>query len=499
MGHKRYAAASFFILLLAFTGAYGGGFTFDGIGVKAQGMGGAFRAVADDWSAAYYNPAGYGWIQDNMLSGNVAFFHNRYYVTPEFKWGGEFASGYYNDVRIPNKHAIQNVPQVAALIRLPVANKDMTFGFSIIQSFDQNINWTTVYGFDGTEIYGLRELQPRQFYNNLDVVDFQLTAARTFLEEDNLSIGIGFGLRRVDLDFSNMVLRRNPLLDSPDFASYVERPYERIPEWYENNGYGYGICYRIGLLYALNDKIKVGLTYSGKSSVTVDGNGTSEFYMGDDASLLSNNTLWTEVTEQYHFFAGETFTNTYDFKADVDVPAVFGGGISYQFNERLLLAADFEYVLWSQFKGFEFIQSNYAGIYDDARFNDFSYLNDSLQRRDVTYPVEWDDALKLMAGANYQVNGFTQARVGFTIDQSPASEMTLTPHFMDLGDKYTVSGGLSFDINVWRVEIAGSYTHQPDLTIGELDEVNGDDLIDNFPGLYEANTFQTVLGFTYRF
>ncbi len=499
MGHKRYAAASFLILLLALSSAHSGGFTFDGIGVKAQGMGGAFRAVADDWSAAYYNPAGYGWIQDNMLSGNLALFHNRYYVTPEFKWGGQFASGYYNDIRLPNSHAIHNVPQVAALIRLPVANDEMVFGFSIIQSFDQNLDWTTVFGFHDIEMYGMRDIGPRQFYNNFDVVDAQLTAARTFLDDDKLSVGLGIGLRRVDLKFSNLVLRRNPLLDNPDFGSYVERPYERVPQWYENDGNGYGFCYRLGLMYAINEKTKVGLTYSGKSTITVDGSGTSVFFMGDNASLLSNNTLWTEVTEQYHFFAGENFTNMYDFKADVDVPAVFGGGISYQFNERLLLAADFEYVLWSQFKGFEFKSSNYSGVYDDFRFANFTYLNDSLMRRDISYPVKWDDAMKFMAGANYQVNGYTQARVGFAYDQSPISEMTLTPHFVDLGNKITFSAGLSFDIEVWRVEIAGTYTHHPDLTVGELDEVNGDDLIDNFPGLYEANTFQTVLGFTYRF
>src|SRR5919108_4539707 len=32
--------------------------TFGGIGTRAEGMGGAFVAVADDASAAYWNPAG---------------------------------------------------------------------------------------------------------------------------------------------------------------------------------------------------------------------------------------------------------------------------------------------------------------------------------------------------------------------------------------------------------------------------------------------------------
>lgn len=35
--------------------------TFGGVGERAQGMGGAFVAVADDASAIYWNPAGLGW------------------------------------------------------------------------------------------------------------------------------------------------------------------------------------------------------------------------------------------------------------------------------------------------------------------------------------------------------------------------------------------------------------------------------------------------------
>ena len=64
MGVIRYLAFCLGLLALILPSAFGGGFAYDGLGVKARGMGGAFRAVADDWSAAYYNPAGYYRIQD---------------------------------------------------------------------------------------------------------------------------------------------------------------------------------------------------------------------------------------------------------------------------------------------------------------------------------------------------------------------------------------------------------------------------------------------------
>jgi long-subunit fatty acid transport protein len=81
MGALRFFLLLSLIMILASANLYGSGFSFEGIGVKASGMGGAFRAIADDWSAAYYNPAGYYQIQDNQLSVNTAFFHNRYWIT----------------------------------------------------------------------------------------------------------------------------------------------------------------------------------------------------------------------------------------------------------------------------------------------------------------------------------------------------------------------------------------------------------------------------------
>ncbi len=285
MGFKRYAAVTLISILLLLPSAFGGGFMYDGLGVKARGMGGAFRAIADDWSAAYYNPAGYSRIQDNMLAGDLAIFHNRYSYTPEIRWGDTYSSGYYNGQEIPNQHYVNNVPQGAILSRLPVWGETV-FGFSIMQVFDQNQNWVEVFGFDGIEAYGVRDLPVRQIGNNLDVVAFQLTAARVF-KDDQLSVGIGLSVLRADLLYSNIILRNNPLLDFPDAATFVDRPFEKIPQWYENDGTGWGFGYKLGLLYSPTEKIDLGLTFTGKSSITIKGDFGSIFYMGDNPDIAS--------------------------------------------------------------------------------------------------------------------------------------------------------------------------------------------------------------------
>jgi hypothetical protein len=140
MGIFRFFALTLLLSMLLVPNIFGNGFAYEGIGVKATGMGGAFRAVADDWSAAYYNPAGYARINDNILSANLASFHNRYWIKPNVLWGDEYESGFYNGLDVPNNHAILNVPQVGAVARFPIWN-EMVLGFSIIQLYDQNQKW----------------------------------------------------------------------------------------------------------------------------------------------------------------------------------------------------------------------------------------------------------------------------------------------------------------------------------------------------------------------
>ena len=84
-------------------------------------------------------------------------------------------------------------------------------------------------------------------------------------------------------------------------------------------------------------------------------------------------------------------------------------------------------------------------------------------------------------------------------DQSPARKTTqFTPNFVDTGDKYNLSGGFMFHINEWDIGLATSITSYPDLTVTEIDS-DGDGIDDTIPGFYQADYYETVLSFIYRF
>lgn len=490
MGVLRLMAFCLMLIVLILPSAFGSGFTYDGLGVKARGMGGAFRALADDWSAAYYNPAGYNLIPDNQLAGNLAIFENRYTAITDITWDG-YESGFFNGVELYNKHEALNVPQGAVLARLPlpVLGEIMT-GFSIMQIFDQNQSWEM---FANIPVYSTAAISPKQFYNNLDVVAFQVTAAKGF-NEDKLSLGVGLSLLRGDLVYNGLIMHDNPYAyeDDPTLSQIADRPYDKIPEWYSNDGRGWGFGYRVGMLYKYNENLSFGAVFSGQTNIDISGESEFRYYLGSNPSLAEN---YFDTTEERYFLEGNVTDIEADFETTLKTPMTIGAGIAYTMLEnRLTLALDGEYIMWSQFDGFEFTYTNYVGLPRAT----LTRAND-LMTGDITVPIDWDDAGRMMVGADYKVNDFANLRAGFSVDQTALKEQTFIPQFIDLNTKYSYSVGFGVEIGFWHLDFATTYTHHKDLDVPNMSDVNGDGLMDNISAYYKADNYQTVLGISHRF
>ncbi|RME26598.1 MAG: hypothetical protein D6800_06210, partial [Candidatus Zixiibacteriota bacterium] len=252
--------------VLLLTGlASAGGFQITGVGAEARGMSGAFRAIADDWTAAYYNPAGYAYIQDNYLGSNVAFVHYRNELEPHYYAPGGFDQpyswGHYNNRNIFNFHRILDNPSAGLVIRTPFWGETV-FGLSAYQTFDYNATWRL---FDVPASYDRSaQLRDEQYKNDFDVAAFQLTAGREFIP-DKLAIGVGLQLLRADLLFRDLTLRQNPL-PSP----YSDRNWDKIIELTSNEGYGWGFGARAGVLWRPTEKLHVGIVGAVPFNITID-------------------------------------------------------------------------------------------------------------------------------------------------------------------------------------------------------------------------------------
>jgi long-chain fatty acid transport protein len=495
MGFIRLTVSVILAFALLTPGLFASGFEVTGVGLKARGMGGAFRAIANDWTAAYYNPAGYAFVYDNQLGANLGLMHLRDELVPSYRLGGVYDAGFFNDRTIYNHNEIYTMPSGGFLVRLPFWGETV-FGLSAYQPFDYSINWTlyrtpVAYN-DSTSTY----LPSSQYKNNLDVVAFQLTAAREFME-DKLAIGIGLQVLRGDLLFNNLYLRTNPL-DSTSYPDVLsDRPYDKIPEFTNNNGNGWGFGLKAGMLLKVNDKLNVGLAFSLPFDMTLKGTTEFHFIMPKNGDLITDRdtTGYQPGNIGYLFALGNPVDFMADYETKLKLPPSISGGIAYQVNEKLRVALDAEYTFWSRFDGFDFTYSGFGKLpleNMEVVTNFFTY--------NLANPVDWNNAGKVMVGAQYAYNTNLTFLGGISADQTPSKDgIGFMPQFVDTGDKYGFNAGVLFHIERWEVGLVTSYYLFPDLTIGSANDINQDDTADQFPGEYKAATYETILAFNYWF
>ncbi len=479
------------LMLFACGGSYvhASGFENTGLGTTARGMGGAFRAIADDWSAAYYNPAGLAYVVDNQLGGNLALIHFRNEITPHYLAtdhnGNQYGWGIVNDQKIYNFHRILNNPSAGMVFRLPVWGETV-FGLSVYQPFDQSLRWRLFnLGSAGMRSYNwaadTSSLIPGQDHLvDLDVVAFQVSAAKTFMEE-KLAIGVGLQLLRGDLWYTDLALRENPRE-----APVSNRPRDHIPEYVDSQGKGWGFGLRGGVQYKLNEKIKLAASFYLPSSITLKGTTAYTFILPRAAYVVVDANSADEL-----FVSGAIVKQASNFESKLKLPSSISFGVAYQATEKLTAELDAEYTFWSQYKGLAFAFTEFSST---PRFEQAFFQSN------LASPVEWDNAGKVALGLRYLLHPKLTLLAGGSVDQSPARNCTIfTPQFMDLGTKKSFNGGAVFHINQWDLGIVTSYFSYPDVNLKGLIDFNGDNTYDNFPGVYKASTYETVLSIGYRF
>jgi len=490
MGIVKFSVTILIIFALLSPGLSAGGFQNSGIGTQAMGMAGAFRAIANDWTAAYYNPAGYANIKDNQLGATLGLVHLRNELIPNYLFGDQYESGMFNDQTNYNKHEILSNPSTGFVARLPIWGETV-MGISAYQPFDYNITWN-LYDFPLAYNDSLT-LPESQYSNNIDVVAFQLTLARKFMEE-KMSLGVGLQVLRADLRYTDLIFRDN-LFDGESSV----RPFDKITELNHNDGNGYGFGLNMGMLLQVNEKLNFGLTASLPFDITISGDAKLEYFMPKIRTLINNppSSEYDAGTARYLFASGANVTDYADFETKLKLPPTIGFGLAYQVTENLTVALDAEYVFWSKYKGLDFTFSNHHGLIGSA--DTIAYVTDYLTS-DYSKPVDWDNAGKVMLGMKYNYKTLITFLGGASIDQSPArNALEITPLLLDTGDKFTISGGAVYHYQQWDFGVITSYSSLPDLTVTDLVDTNNDGLYDSYAGDYKANTYETVVSFNYRF
>jgi len=470
----------FVLVALMACEVYAGGISVPGIGTRARSMGGAFRAVADDWSAAYYNPAGLARIEQSQVSGGIDINNYRPSYDPDVSLNG-YSFGYPSGERFPDDRALW-LPNISGIVVAPFGYP-VTASFAAFEVFQENLEWD-LYRFDPAYDSVQAKLPNVDFRNDIDIINFQSTIATSFAD-DRFHVGLGLSLYRGDLYTNRIYHEPNPL-DS----RYVVRPYEFIVTDASVDVYGFGFGVNVGFLFEVTDAVSVGATYRSKSTIKMDGTSLQRILPPDNNDIQNGIPDGTEP-EADTLFSGHTFSTENNIDVDMTVPTEYGFGIAVDASEYVTLAADFAVTMWSEYEDYDLAYTSEVG------FTGWPNIDNMLKT--LSYPIELDDAIRFSLGIEAQPSDIIKVRGGYSFEQSAIPDEQFTPLWNDTGDRHHVSGGVSYFYGKFEFAMALEYVSMSDRDVDELKDNNDDGIWDNLTGTYTNKAVHGAFSVTLRF
>jgi long-subunit fatty acid transport protein len=389
-----------------------------GVGVRAMGMGNAYNAVADDYSATYWNPAGLTMLKYSELSGDIS--HLKY----------QNESTYLGNTLLDDK-AFTKLNSIGIAYKFPTTRGSfaLSFGYNRFKDLD---NFMYFSGYSN-EPNGLGfELENDN--GEYDYYPFDSDVLRTEELTQTGSLGawsIGGGVMLSENFALGLTVNFYSGSSQYMFDFYqddIDNLYTEYPANYETyelhqridqDFSGWGV--KLGGIYHLSKQLRVGLAVDFPSTVNV-----LETYSSNDVLYFDDG------------YASEYEEEPGEWEYDIKYPFKFSGGVALDLD-LLLLAGSFEYRDWSQV---EFdkpdgrsMSFDYQSLLDDNRF----------------FAEDFRAVLSYAAGAELRVPGTgLRLRGGYQHVPSPyvdASEKQDRQYF-SAGLGYDVSDGAAFNVGI---------------------------------------------------
>ncbi len=467
------------------------GFATAGAGIKARSMGGAFIGLANDWSAAAYNPAGLAFLKSSELNVTVGTYTPRLDYIPDVAPKGNDIGFKDGETRYPI-HDVWAIPSFAG-IAVPGGGKGLVFGGAIYFPQDMNYAWDLYrapFGYN-TDYQFARQ----NFRTDLDVLDIHPTVAKTL--GSNLSVGAGLSITRGDLVFRKILFFDSPLIGVKDDKGlpYDAEPYHKFMGDFRLHANGYSLGANAGVLWHPADNLSFGASVQTPITISLDGNS------GLDMAWPTNPTLANPVQEVQvngdtitpaMFFSGNNTVGVSlpsHFEApvrmDLKLPGQLGVGVGWTAVPRLTLAFDAVVTFWSAVDQWNIALKN-GGIDNQI---------DSLNNVQVLFG--WKNSVRVSGGVEYGARENLLLRGGLYYEGGVAPDSTLGPNFPDIGGKLAVTGGVAYTLNghleLSAAQEIGFYSKK---SISNTVRGVGETV---YPGEYKLSRYETLVAMTYRF
>lgn len=424
-----------------------------GITARALAMGGAYTAVADDYSAVFFNPAGLA--QMRRLEFNAGF---------NFLNAGSDAT--YLGKTVTADNPVTALNSLGLVLPVPTYRGSLVFAFG----YNRSQNFNTAQNIDAFNSSGsintyFQKFTPQFGNDGIILQDYGSLAYNAFLlNEDG-----GTNPRYIDPRITGNVQQQSKLLEDGGTNSFVlSGALEAAPSLFLgatlnfiNGRYSYARTYseqdvsnvyanfnsftlkddiesdvngfnlKAGLLYRLDDAWRFGLTVETPTYFRLKDRYSSSlgvsFSTSDSSTDASNN-----------FYDGE-------FEYELTTPFVFSGGLSYEFL-FLTLSGNVTFKDWTQQR----------------------YITSELSDVNALFKSDFQQTLDFAVGGELRVPATpVRLRAGYSIENSPykfkLAAPSATPSVRtDLNDArktLSLGAGLLFR-KTFAIDVAYLYTTQ---------------------------------------
>jgi long-chain fatty acid transport protein len=426
--------------------SFANGLNLNGMGSRAVAMGGAFVALADDFSAGFWNPAGLSNFKTRVL-------------------------GFYGVDLIPSQTYVMQVPQQTGLLTLVDAKTKTKHYLAGMLAYYQPINEQLVAGisvytpsglgstWDGNEFIDLQDYQlglpsgthspAYQWESRIGKIS--ISPAVSYKINDQVSIGAS-----LNIDYGTFSLKR--------WAGVVPVTAEENLDLgqYEDSSNGWGIGATFGVLYKPNKTWSFGATARTPNKINFSG-----------TTLISNIDLVGLVTQS-------------DTEKSITWPWWIAGGVAFRPREDLVLTADLQWTEWSTV---DEINTTYKDPNWSLFFTKYG--------KTVT-PLHWKDELQIRFGAEYMLYQNVAIWLGYYNDPAPAPDKTmnilLPSHTFNV-----ITLGAGWDLEGLVIDIGGEILLGRERTVDFAKWLYDPAYATSMPGIYNMTIFVPHFSVSYKF
>jgi len=273
-------------------------------------MGGAFLAVADDYTATYWNPAGIAQIRRTELSASMSHFK----MTN--------TTSYEND-QLDDETNATKFNSVGLVIPYPTYRGSLVFavGYNRVRSFDGG--YTFEHNF-----YADTDTACKRTYDEIEsgsLTNWVFSGAMDMTE--HLTLGLSLNIWRGNDDY-----QMSSLYDSEENIYRYDHEYDRVI----NSDYS-AVNFKIGMLYKLGVLGRIAATVSTPIKFDVKENWKRNWHYYDN---------YDPAYADSNFYDNDDESWDYSLQS----PIVFGVGAAFTLFPNLVVAGDIEYSDWSQLR-----------------------------------------------------------------------------------------------------------------------------------------------------